>query len=204
MSKQLLLGAVCIFATVALAGCSANPVPVPASSVMPSAAAATPARQTTPSATPTINVRAAASESVTIQPHFFDQQGEKHGAALGGGWETSPAFLVVSQDQDKAAKALRAAAVRFYFVDQDGKELTRGEMTGDYPQYTPNFISDVYLTDLGPMIYADTKGELSTGMAEGMLRILVAELRSQEVAAVVTAPPKYLSWENSPTMKLFP
>lgn len=204
MSKQLLLGAACVLAAVALAGCSANPVPGPVSSAMPSAAAPIPTRQTTPSAAPTINVRGAASEAVTIQPHFFDLQGEKHGEALGGGWETSPAFLVVSQDQGKAAQALRAAAVRFYFVDQDGKELTRSEMTGDYPQYTPNYISDVYLTDLGPMIYADTKGELSPGMAEGMLRILVAELRSQEVTAVVTAPPKHLSWENSPTMKLFP
>ncbi|HEX9088676.1 MAG TPA: hypothetical protein VF867_14255 [Arthrobacter sp.] len=145
-----------------------------------------------------------AAANVTVEPHLFDQQGEKHPAALGGGWETSPTFLVVADDQAKAADALRAAAVRFYFVDQNGKELTRAEMTGDYPQYTPNYISDVYVTDLGPMIYADTKGELSVGMATGMLQILVAELRSRKITAVVTAPPKDLSWENAPTIKLSP
>ena len=142
--------------------------------------------------------------NVTVEPHLFDQQGERHEPALGGGWETSPTFLVVSDNRDKAAEALRAAAVRFYSVDQNGTELTRAEMTGEFPQYTPNYVSDVYLTDLGPLIYADTKGELSTGMAEGMLRILVAELRSQEITAVVTAPPKSLAWEDAPTMGLSP
>ncbi|BCW66661.1 hypothetical protein NicSoilB4_14240 [Arthrobacter sp. NicSoilB4] len=142
--------------------------------------------------------------NVSVQPDLFDQQGERHEAALGGGWETSPAFLVVSEDRDKAVAALQAAAVRLYSVDQNGKELTREEMTGAYPQYTPNYISDVYLTDLGPMIYTDTKGELSTGMAQGMLRIVVAELRAQEITAVVAAPPKDLSWENAPSVKIFP
>lgn len=128
---------------------------------------------------------------VTVASDIFDQQGEKYDEGLGDGWETSPAFLVVSDDQEKAARALYAAAGRFYAVDQDGNELTPAEVAG--AQYTPNYISDVFLTDLGPMIWTDTKGELSKGMAEGMLRILVAELRSQEITAHVTAPPADLS-----------
>ncbi|MGY3318123.1 hypothetical protein [Arthrobacter sp. TE12232] len=134
--------------------------------------------------------------SVTVAPDIFDQQGEKYEEGLGDGWETSPAFLVVSDDQDKAARALYAAAGRFYSVDQDGNELTRAEMTGEYPQYTPNYVSDVYLTDQGPMIWTDTKGELTKGMAEEMLRILVAELRAQGITAHITAPPADLPLDD--------
>jgi hypothetical protein len=134
--------------------------------------------------------------NVTVAPDIFDQQGEKYEEGLGDGWETSPAFLVETEDQDKAARALYAAGERFYSVDQNGKELTPAEMTGDYPQYTPNYISDVYLTDRGPMIWTDTKGELSRGMAERMLLILEAELRSQRITAHVTAPPADLPLDH--------
>ncbi|MEV7131431.1 hypothetical protein AB0N24_00940 [Arthrobacter sp. NPDC093128] len=111
-------------------------------------------------------------------------------------------FLVVSDAPEKAAEALRAAAVRFCTVDQNGKELTREEMTGECPQYMPNYVSDVHLTDLGPMILTDTKGELPKGMGEGMLRILVAELQAQEIAALVTTPPVDFALEDVPRIVL--
>lgn len=137
--------------------------------------------------------------SVTVAPDIFDQQGEKFEEGLGEGWEMSPAFLVLSDDEDKAARALHAAAARFYSVDQNGEELTRAEMTGEFPQYTPNYVSDVYLTVLGPAICTDTKGEVSKSMAEGMLRILVAELRAQGITAFVTAPPADLILDGQRT-----
>jgi hypothetical protein len=127
------------------------------------------------------NLKGNSAMSVTVAPDIFDQQGEKFEEGLGEGWEMSPAFLVLSDDEDKAARALHAAAGRFYSVDQFGNELTPAEMTGEFPQYTPNYVSDVYLTVLGPMICTDTKGEVTKDMAEAMLRILVAELRARGI-----------------------
>ena len=110
--------------------------------------------------------------NVTVEPHLFDQQGERHEPALGGGWETSPTFLVVSDNRDKAAEATAGGCSSLLFRRSERHGTDPAEMTGEFPQYTPNYVSDVYLTDLGPLIHADTKGELSTGMADGMLRIL--------------------------------
>jgi hypothetical protein len=31
--------------------------------------------------------------------------------------------------------------------------------------YTPNYVSDIHLTDIGPTFYFDTKGELAAPMA---------------------------------------
>lgn len=138
---------------------------------------------------------------VTVAPDIYDLQGEKYEEGWGYGWSISPAFLVMTNDRDKAAKALGRAAVRFSYVGDSGRELTLAEIEGNDTEYTPNYVSDVYLTDLGPMIWADTKGELTKGMGEAMLGILVAELRSEEITAVVTAPPADLSLEGVPRME---
>lgn len=197
MARRHLCGAVVLALGLALAGCSGSTQPGLAftSPTMP-AVPSTPSPQPSPSIAHDGNVKGNSAVSVTVAPDIFDQQGERYEEGLGDGWETSPAFLVETDDQDKAARALYAAAGRFMSVDQNGKELSPAEMTGDYPQYTPNYVSDVYLTELGPMIVTDTKGELSRGMAETMLLILEAELRAQGTTAHVIAPPADLFLED--------
>lgn len=146
---------------------------------------------------------------VTAAPDIFDQQGEKHEASLGDGWETSPAFLVLSDDVSMAADALGRAAVRFSHIDEYGRELPPGQReaeeqaakTWDVP-YTPNFISGVYLTPRGPMVWTDTKGELTRRMGDAMLHVLLDELRSEGITAHVVAPPSDISLDGVPVIPL--
>jgi hypothetical protein len=184
----------------ALAGCAGSELPAPAFDARPTLtrAAVSPSPSTAPDSAVTRAPR------VTVAPDIYDLQGERYEEGWGYGWSTSPAFLVVTEDRDKAAKALGRAATRFSYVGDSGKELTLAELEGENPEYTPNYVSEVYLTDLGPMIWADTKGELTKGMGEGMLGILVAELRSEEITAFVTAPPADLSLEGVPRMEMHP
>ena len=200
MSRRHLFGAIVVACGMALAGCSGSMQLIPAfTSPTTRASPSTPIPQPSQPTAQDGNLKGNSAMRITVAPDIFDQQGEKWEEGLGQGWETSPAFLVVSDDEDKAARALYAAAQRFYAVDQFGNELTPEEMTGEYPQYTPNYVSDVYLTELGPMIWTDTKGELAAGMADEMLRILVDELQAQEITAHVTAPPADFSVDGTPT-----
>ena len=104
------------------------------------------------------------------------------------GWSASPAFLVISRDMDGAAAALHAAGRRFYLVDELGHEVA-GEDVDNSGGYTPNWVSDVYLTDSGPAIFVDTKGDLPRVMGQRMVDILVEELTARGVPARVTVPP---------------
>lgn len=105
------------------------------------------------------------------------------------GWCTSPTFLVVSHDPEAAAAAMHAAGQRFSFVNELGNEVSLEEAE-DQVVSTPHYISDVYLTDDGPIIYADTGGDLSRLMGERMIEILVEELTARGVPARISkAPP---------------
>ena len=128
---------------------------------------------------------------VTTAPDIFDRMGERWEYGLGEGWETSPAFLIVTEDPDKAAAALQTAAPRLFRVNGEGQEVDLE--THDPYDYTPNYVSPVYTTSKGLVIYVDTKGELPKGMGDAMLRIVVEELVAAHVSAHVTAAPKY--WE---------
>jgi hypothetical protein len=123
---------------------------------------------------------------VTTAPDIFDRMGERWEDGLGEGWETSPDFLVVTEDTDKAAAGLRAASPRLFRVNGQGQEVDLA--THDSYDYTPNYVSPVYITCEGLVIYVDTKGELPKGMADAMLRIVVEELLAADVTAHVTAP----------------
>jgi hypothetical protein len=128
---------------------------------------------------------------VTTAPDIFDQMGERWEYGLGEGWETSPAFLIETEDADKAAAALQAATPRLFRVTGEGQEVDLD--THDPYDYTPNWVSPVYTTSKGLVIYVDTKGELPKGMADAMLRIVVEELLAAHVSAHVTAAPA--DWE---------
>jgi hypothetical protein len=128
---------------------------------------------------------------VTVDPDIFDRQGNAYEDPEDG-WEgPSPFFLAVSDERDKAAQALYIASRRLMYVDNEGNVVTESERANPqgYTRYTPNYYSPVYLTEAGPVIYLDTKGELSRAMADTMLRILVEELEAQEITAHLTTPP---------------
>ncbi|GAA1767309.1 hypothetical protein GCM10009712_14460 [Pseudarthrobacter sulfonivorans] len=128
---------------------------------------------------------------VTTAPDIFDQMGERWEDELGEGWETSPHFLIVTEDADKAAAGLQAASPRLFRVNGRGQEVDLA--THDPNDYTPNWVSDVYITSEGLVIYVDTKGDLPKGMADTMLRIVVEELLAADASAHVTAAPA--DWE---------
>lgn len=129
---------------------------------------------------------------VTVAWDIFDQQGERWDEWLGDGWEASPCFLVLAEDAERAASALHTARTRLMQVNELGEEVDLE--TADLALYTPNCVSDVYITAIGPIVSVDTKGELPKAMADGMLRILLDELTGVGISAHVTAPPE--GWVN--------
>src|SRR3954451_17609828 len=113
---------------------------------------------------------------VTVAEDLFDAQGEREDDY----WLTSPAFLVRCGDLEGALQALLAAIPRLYRVDADGTELPGAEVTAGLG-ITPNSVNGVYRTPDGLVVDTDTKGGLSSGMAEGMVRILTEELLARDL-----------------------
>jgi hypothetical protein len=131
--------------------------------------------------------------TVTVEPELFDAIGEPDGE----GWEGSPAFLVVANDVAGAAAALHAAGERFMLIDEHGRELAEWESdTGE--TYTPNYVSDVGLSERGPVLWVDTKGYLTAAMGAAMVQALTEELTARGVTAHVTTPPHGLSSARLP------
>jgi hypothetical protein len=123
--------------------------------------------------------------AVTVADDCFDQQGEEWSG--GDGWHISPGVMVASDETEPAAAALHAAGQRWMFVDEHGVELDEWQVRfGD--ALTPSWVSDVFLTNRGPALVADTDGELPRPQGEAMLRIVVEELERSGVSAHVTAP----------------
>jgi hypothetical protein len=121
---------------------------------------------------------------VTTAPDIFDRMGARWEDGLGEGWETSPVFLVVTEDTDKAVAALRAASPRLLRVNERGQEVN---LDASPDEYTPSYVSEVDVTNEGLEIYVDTDGELPKAMADAMLRIVVEELVAADITAHVTA-----------------
>lgn len=103
----------------------------------------------------------------------------------------SPGFLVRSSDVEAAATALHAASLRFISIDEEGEELEEWSNTGE--TYTPNWVSDVYLSPDGPWLSTDTKGTLFPRMVRAMIDVLAEELRRRGVDAHVEVPDRGLS-----------
>jgi hypothetical protein len=120
---------------------------------------------------------------VTVAVDIFDEAGEAHE----DGWETDPFFLVVSEQPDVAAAALIDAGFRFMNIDETGRELQDWEREHS-EAYTPNYVSDVFLTTEGPVMTVDVKGWLSRPMGRTMVDVLVEELVGRGLDARVTAP----------------
>jgi hypothetical protein len=94
---------------------------------------------------------------------------------------------VASADNDRAERALAAAATRFMLVTADGRELADEdeldrllEEGGDQDpnNYTPNFVSGPRPATAGPTMYCDCKDGTMPLMARTMIRILVEEVRA--------------------------
>lgn len=111
------------------------------------------------------------------------------------GWEVAPAIL--AEDRESAAAALFAARHRVKFTTDIGTELTRPEYdTGEY--YMPNYVADVHMTEQGPVILTDTKGEIGMQMAEAFVRVIAEELEERNIVAHVRAPPPGMDLAHAP------
>lgn len=124
---------------------------------------------------------------VDVAEAFFTQFGDDYGS---DGWESDPRFHVPvpPAEREAAAAALHAAGRRFYAVDERGDELEEWQARLCHT-YTPNYVSDVHLHDSGVSMWVDTKGWLCKPMAYRMLVILMDELATRGVSAVIDAPP---------------
>lgn len=111
------------------------------------------------------------------------------------GAHPDPMFLVVTDDVPRAARAVGIAAIRFCAVGDDGVEHPAWEELSD-EVYTPNFVSPVYLTDAGLLVWTDCKGEVPAEMARAMLRVLVEELGRAGVGATVLRPEDMGDWQG--------
>ena len=122
------------------------------------------------------------ADDVLAQGEPFYEDGEVTG------WSSSPAFLVSSDDIERAAAAVHAAGRRFYRLNELGREIDEDEM--DVGWNTPSWVSDVHLTDAGAVLYVDTKGDLTRAMGDAMIAVLTEELTARQVAAHIAALPR--------------
>lgn len=89
--------------------------------------------------------------------------------------------LVVSADPEKAADCLRRAGARLVNVSSSGFEWGGSspppQVDPDDPEVeTPNYVSDVRISERGPWIYIDCKGYIPKPMKETFIRILREEI----------------------------
>jgi hypothetical protein len=105
----------------------------------------------------------------------------------GDGFFVEPSFLVVTAQIEDAVHAVLRAGRRMMQVTENG-DLLPDDQDHDGDVYTPNSDS-VYLTDVGPAVAMDTKGEAGLEMGRTMVHVLVEELDWSGVAALVCRRP---------------
>jgi hypothetical protein len=126
--------------------------------------------------------RITVAEDVIAQGEPFYEDGRV------AGWSSSPAFLIAADDADRCAAAVHAAGQRFYLINEHGREISDDEI--DVGWNTPSWVSDVYLTDAGAVLFVDTKGDLTRLMGDAMVAVLVEELTARGVNAHIAALPR--------------
>jgi hypothetical protein len=131
------------------------------------------------------------AEDVLAQGEPFYEDGEIVG------WSSSPAFLVTCDDVDRGAAAVHAAGQRIHLLNEHGREIGADEI--DVGWNTPSYVSDVYLTDAGAVLFVDTKGDLTRHMGDAMIAVLAEELTSRGVGAHIAALP----WDFEPGERVY-
>ena len=131
--------------------------------------------------------------TVTVSPDLLEklERKDRQRGSAGG----SPGFRVRSTDHEAAARALHAAALRFIRIDEEGEQLEEWSDTGE--TYTPNYVSDIFLSSDGPWLSIDTQGVLYPEMVRAMIRVLVEELQRSGVEAHIEEPPAGLSVDET-------
>lgn len=94
--------------------------------------------------------------------------------------------VIVVTSAGAATEALRRAALRFLKVGEDGIEYETGDVgsstgTSTDDIYTPNYVSAVNLSDRGPWIYVDCKGQIFGPMRDRFVAILLEELEAADI-----------------------
>ncbi|HEX2072207.1 MAG TPA: hypothetical protein VHF92_00365 [Geodermatophilus sp.] len=122
------------------------------------------------------------ADNVLAQGEPFFEDGEVTG------WSSSPAFLITGDDVERTAAAVYSAGQRIFMLNEHGREIDESEMNVGY--YTPSWVSDVYVTDAGVVLFVDTNGDLTRKIGEAMIDIFVHELTARGVSAHIAALPR--------------
>jgi hypothetical protein len=132
---------------------------------------------------------------ITKDPNLFSTENPDFDE---DGWEDDPRFLVETEDVEAAAAALQAAASRLMRVAASGRVWADPRDAALAWDYTPNYVSDVEVTERGVSIWADTKSTTTPQMAAAMVDILLEELDARGVEGVLTGDGKSTTlWDPS-------
>lgn len=107
-------------------------------------------------------------------------------ADVDGSGLSNERIIVVTSDE-AATDALRRAALRFSKVGEDGIEYETGDVgpstgTSTDDIYTPNYVSVVNLSDRGPWMYVDCKGQIPDPMRDRFVAIVLEELQAADIS----------------------
>lgn len=102
------------------------------------------------------------------------------------GWEAEPNFRVATDSPERAADVLLVVAERFMRVGQSGREYGDSEELPWDEDPTPSLVR-VSVDDEAAYVSANTDDSLSHEMADTMKYILIQELTTAGVAAVISA-----------------
>lgn len=115
---------------------------------------------------------------VSVSPEFFRDAWEEERAG-------DPRFLVITPDHRLAAPVMARAAGKFMQIGDDGRLYPTYESAME-ADYSPNWVSDVYLRDEGLYVTTDCKGTFSPEMVSTMLDVLVRGFVEAGIPAHIT------------------
>ncbi|WP_432573371.1 hypothetical protein [Kineococcus sp. SYSU DK005] len=106
--------------------------------------------------------------------------------------DTSLQVRVSSDQAERAAHALASVVPRFYFVVEDGRELSEEEMERNYllprPLESPGWVSDVYRHPDGPYVVIDNNGYMEPEAGRTTAGLVVEALRRAGVTGARLTP----------------
>lgn len=146
----------------------------------------------------------AAVDLVSVAPDVLgpDLRLDGSGQALVPGYVE---FTVITPDPEQAAAALSRVRGELYDVDERGEVMSaddRIEAGIEDSYYTPNWVSEVVISPVGPKVMLDTKNAMWAPMGRSMIGILRKVLAEDRIVAYIvgTLPDledAFEEWEGS-------
>ncbi|WP_344478477.1 hypothetical protein [Kineococcus aurantiacus] len=106
--------------------------------------------------------------------------------------DTSLQVRVHPSEAERAAQALASVVPRFYFVVEDGRELTEEELERNHfllrPLDSPGWVSDVYRHPDGPYVVIDNNGYMSPEAGRTTAGLVVQALQEAGITRARLTP----------------